>query len=96
MSARPLLPLPPGARVVGVYVNGVQQAPGRDYVVDEHAIVLRRPLTPFRPVGAVGNVLTALCATVLPSGDEVDVVVDTPTGRRVLDLSPSVEGDFGP
>ena len=76
------------AKVVGVYINGVVQHP-RDYRVEHRVVHLRAGVRPFRGVGVVGNILTALCATVLPKGDEVDAIVDTKTGRLVVRLVPS-------
>ena len=87
------------AKVVGVYINGVVQHPRdylngvvqhpRDYRVEHRVVHLRAGVCPFRDVGVVGNILTALCATVLPKGDEVDAIVDTKTGRLVVRLVPS-------
>ena len=82
--------LPPEvSKVVGVYVNGVPQAPRRDYRIEDGVVHLRGAVRPFQEVGTVGNILTALCATVLPAGDEVDAIIETRDGRRVVRLAPT-------
>lgn len=81
--------LPDGARLVSIFVNGVPQSEGRDYSREGQLVRFTRPLAPYRDVGIAGRLLTALCASVLPEGDEVDAVVETPSGRLVVSLSPA-------
>lgn len=82
--------------LVGVFVNGVQQIVGRDYELHADRVVFRRRLRPFRSVGTLGNLLTLFCATVLPDGDEVDAVIRTADGRKVVRLSPLPEPTNAP
>ena len=77
--------------LVGVFVNGVQQIVGRDYELHADRVVFRRRLRPLRSVGTLGNLLTLFCAAVLPDGDEVDAVIRTADGRKVVRLSPLSE-----
>lgn len=70
------VPLPPDAdAVLGVYVDGVAQTPGRDFDVDRGTVRFRRPVRLVDGVTPVGNVLTAFCAGVYPRGHEVSVLV---------------------
>lgn len=61
--------------VLAVYVDGVPQAPGRDFDVERGSVRFRRPVQLMGDMTALGNGLTAFCAGVYPRGHEVSVLV---------------------
>ncbi len=75
--------------VEAVFVNGVRQVDGRDYVVDGGRLRFAAPLRRRSEVGLAGWILTALCASVDADGDNVDAIVVTASGRRAASLQPA-------
>ena len=67
------LTLPPGADVVGVFVNGVPLVAGQDYEVLPDRIHLRQPVKRRTSVSAVGKVMLSIGIGVYNKGDVVDV-----------------------
>lgn len=82
--------LPTGVdRVEGVFVNGVRQVEGRDYLVDGDRVRFAGSLRRRSGIGLSGWILTALCASVDAGGDGVDAVVVTTAGRTSVSLQPA-------
>jgi hypothetical protein len=82
--------LPGGTtRVEGVFVNGVRQVEGRDYLVDGRRLRFLGSLRRRSEIGLTGWILTALCASVEAGGDSVDAIVVTPNGRSSVSLQPA-------
>jgi hypothetical protein len=69
------LALPPGADVLGVFVNGVPLVAGEDYEVLADRIHLKTPVHRRTSVSAVGKVLLSLGVGVYNKGDVVDLQV---------------------
>jgi hypothetical protein len=69
------LALPPGAEVLGVFVNGVPLVAGQDYEVLADRIHLTAPVHRRTSVSTVGKVLLSLGVGVYNKGDVVDLQV---------------------
>ncbi len=69
------LAVPPGAEVLGVFVNGVPLVEGQDYEVLTDHIHLTRPVRRRTSVSLVGKVLLSLGVGVYNKGDVVDLQV---------------------
>jgi hypothetical protein len=67
------LALPPGADVVGVFVNGVPLVADQDYEVLADRIHLTRPVKRRSSVSTVGKVMLSIGIGVYNKGDVVDV-----------------------
>jgi len=93
VSARWLVPLPPGAQPpYRVFVNGVPQTEGKDYRLDGHALAFTRPLVKEGKLG-VGRwtlMFFAIMGT-YRRNDSVDVeymVAGRPQVATGLDIVP--------
>jgi len=64
---------PPGAEVLGVFVNGVPLVEGQDYEVLTDRIHLASPVRKRTSVSLVGKVLLSLGVGVYNKGDVVDL-----------------------
>jgi hypothetical protein len=64
---------PPGAEVLGVFVNGVPLVAGQDYEVLSDRIHLAQPVHRRTSVSALGKVLLSLGVGVYNKGDVVDL-----------------------
>ena len=69
------LAVPPGAEVLGVFVNGVPLVEGQDYEVLTDHIHLAKPVRRRTSVSLVGKVLLSLGVGVYNKGDVVDLQV---------------------
>jgi hypothetical protein len=78
------LSLPPGAEVVGVFVNGVPLQEGQDYEVLTDRIHLTTPVRRRTSVSLVGKVLLSLGVGVYNKGDVVDVQVRRGAQTQVI------------
>jgi hypothetical protein len=67
------LAVPPGAEVVGIFVNGVPLVAGHDYEVLSDRIHLKHPVGRRTSVSALGKVLLLLGIGVYNKGDVVDL-----------------------
>jgi hypothetical protein len=67
------LAVPPGAEVVGVFVNGVPLVEGQDYEVLHDRIQLAKPVGRRTSVSALGKVLLSLGVGVYNKGDVIDL-----------------------
>ena len=86
--------IPSGAEaVIGVYVNGVERRRGSDFEVLPDRLRFRRPLRPPGRLTPLGTLMTALCAGVYPTGDEVDVIVRRGGALESLRAEPLLEDD---
>jgi hypothetical protein len=71
--------------VEAVYVDGVA-APGHE--MRDGVLTLSEPVALARPMSLGGNLLTALCLGVYPSGRTVDLVVRRGGRRETLRVVP--------
>jgi hypothetical protein len=67
------LAVPPGAEVVGVFVNGVPLVAGEDYEVLSDRIHLTKPVHRRTSVSVIGKLLLTLGVGVYNKGDVVDL-----------------------
>jgi hypothetical protein len=67
------LAVPPGAEVLGVFVNGVPLVAGQDYEVLSDRIHLTQPVHRRTSVSALGKVMLSLGVGVYNKGDVVDL-----------------------
>jgi hypothetical protein len=101
VSERWLVPLPRGAeRPYRVFVNGVPQQEGRDYEVEGHALVFRRPLAKEGRLGFWRWLLMFLSiAGTYRQNDSVDVQYRLAGQERVatgLDIVPPNRDERSP
>jgi hypothetical protein len=78
------LAVPKGARVVGVFVNGVPLNAGDDYEVLNDRIQLKEPVRRRTTVSLIGKVLLSLGIGVYNKGDVVDVQVRDVNGQTQI------------
>jgi len=76
-------------RVEAVFVNGIRQVEGRDYLIDGERVSLAPSVNRVRRLSLVQKLLIAFCANVEREGDEVDAIVVTRAGRRSVPLQPA-------
>ena len=69
------LAIPPGAEVLGVFVNGVPLVEGQDYEALTDRIHLSTPVRRRTSVSLIGKVLLSLGVGVYNKGDVVDLQV---------------------
>jgi hypothetical protein len=67
------LAVPPGAEVLGVFVNGVPLVAGQDYEVLTDRIHLAKAVGRRTSVSALGKILLSLGVGVYNKGDVVDL-----------------------
>jgi hypothetical protein len=78
------LALPPGAEVLGVFVNGVPLVAGQDYEVLTDRIHLATPVGRRSSVSTLGKVLLSLGVGVYNKGDVVDLQVRRGNETQVI------------
>ena len=78
------LAVPPGAEVVGVFVNGVPLVAGQDYDVLTDRIHLAKPVHRRTSVSALGKILLSLGVGVYNKGDVVDLQLRRGANSQVV------------
>ena len=82
--------IPPGTdRLEGVYVNGVRQVEGRDFLIDGDRLRFVGSLRRRRPLSLGHHLLVALCASVDEGGDDVAAIAVRRGGRASVSLQPA-------
>ncbi|MDX6599780.1 MAG: hypothetical protein QOE87_3667 [Gaiellales bacterium] len=85
------LAIPPGAEVLGVFVNGVPLTPGQDYEVRADRIHLATPVRRRTSVSLLGKILLSLGVGVYNKGDVVDLQMRSGGQTSVVRGRPFVE-----
>jgi hypothetical protein len=85
------LAIPPGAEVLGVFVNGVPLTPGQDYEVHADRIHLATPVRRRTSVSLLGKILLSLGVGVYNKGDVVDLQLRSGGQTSVVRGRPFVE-----